>query len=128
METLTTYGIKVSVQTHYRPEYSNPDNDQFYFAYQITIENHSSRTVQLKRRKWVIHDSLATVKEVRGDGVVGKQPVLAPGESFEYESYCPLTSDVGKMGGIFFMEDTTEHEFIEVKIPEFLLCTNFRAN
>ncbi len=119
MEISTTNGITVSVEAQYLPEHSNPRGLKFIFGYHITIENRSSETVQLLRRKWYITDSFGNVREVAGDGVVGKQPVLEPGEAHSYVSFCNLFSEVGKMRGFYTMARQPDgHEF-EVEIPEF---------
>ena len=99
MEIFTTNGITVSVETQYMPFHSNPRRGKFIFGYHITIENGSLHTVQLLSRHWVICDSDGQVREVSGDGVVGLQPVLAPGESHAYDSYCDLGTEMGKMSG-----------------------------
>jgi ApaG protein len=126
--TEVTQGIKVTVQTTYESELSNPANRHFIFSYHITIENQNPFTVQLLRRYWLIKDSLSFPREVEGEGVVGKQPVLDPMDVHEYESACNLTSDFGSMSGnyLFVREDTGDH--FRVTIPEFTLTTNDRLN
>ena len=98
-----TEGIRVRVQSLYLPDQSSPRDDRYVFAYTITISNESARTAQLRTRHWVITDSRGTVEEVRGDGVVGEQPRLAPGQSFQYTSGCVLTTPVGTMHGTYRM-------------------------
>ena len=128
METLTTKGIRISVETKYQEEYSKPLSNKFLYTYRITIENHSERTVQLLRRKWVITDSNGGVQVVEGEGVVGEQPILKPGDSHRYVSWCPLPVPIGKMTGSFYMVDQMTGEEIEVYIPEFKLIADFVDN
>ncbi|WP_337041213.1 Co2+/Mg2+ efflux protein ApaG [Emticicia sp. 17c] len=126
--TASTEGVKVSVLTEYQPEYSSPYQLHFVFSYRIRIENHSDNTVQLQRRKWIIFDSNATVREIEGEGVVGLTPILEPGESHEYISGCSLKSSIGKMVGSYVMERLVDGKKFKVKIPEFSLIAPFRLN
>lgn len=126
--TASTEGVKVSVLTEYQPEYSSPYQSHFVFSYRIRIENHSDNTVQLQRRKWLIFDSNATVREIEGEGVVGLTPVLEPGESHEYISGCSLKSSIGKMSGSYVMERLADGKKFRVMIPEFSLIAPFRLN
>ena len=98
-----TEGIRVQVRSHYLAEQSSPRDDRYVFAYTITISNESARTAQLRTRHWIITDARGTVEEVRGDGVVGKQPRLMPGQSFQYTSSCALATPVGTMHGSYRM-------------------------
>jgi ApaG protein len=99
----------VRVQSHYLPEQSSPRDDRFVFAYTITISNESTYTAQLRTRHWIITDGRGSVEEVQGDGVVGEQPRLSPGQSFEYTSGCVLTTPIGTMHGTyrFWKDDGT---------------------
>ncbi len=119
MLSCTTNGIKVSVETQYLPEHSNPRGQKFIFGYHITIENGSNTIVKLLRRHWFITDSNGTLREVEGEGVVGRQPVLQPGDSHEYLSFCNLFSEIGKMRGTYTMLRMDTNTFFEVEIPEF---------
>jgi ApaG protein len=101
--TATTRGIKVEVQSVFVPERSDPDNGQWFYAYRVRIANEGSVTTQLLSRHWVIIDGRGKVEEVRGPGVVGEQPLLRPGESFEYTSGCPLRTAHGSMHGTYQM-------------------------
>ena len=92
MSDATTRGVRVQVQSSYVPERSSPRDSQYFFAYRIRITNAGDETVQLVSRHWVITDGNGDVEHVQGPGVVGEQPVLAPGQSFEYTSFCPLTT------------------------------------
>lgn len=128
MVTQITDGVKISVDTIYQPEYSNPANEHFMFAYKINIENLSEYTVQLMRRKWHIFDSNGTKREVEGEGVVGQQPVIEPGESHEYVSGCNLKTDMGSMKGSYEMKRVADHDEFEVEIPEFYLIAPYKLN
>jgi ApaG protein len=128
MDTTTTQGVKVSVTTNYLPDYSSPAQQHFVFAYKINIENNSEFTVKLLRRHWFIHDSNGVVREVEGEGVVGQQPVLEPGESHEYVSGCNLKSGIGKMRGTYLMERLVDGRQFQVVIPEFVLIVPYKLN
>src|SRR6478609_10001110 len=104
MVTEITNGVKVSVATSYQKEYSSPVQNHYVFTYKILIENNSEYTVQLMRRHWYIYDANAMVRQVEGEGVVGQQPVLEPGETYEYVSGCNLKTEMGKMKGYYTME------------------------
>lgn len=123
-----TEGVKVSVETTYQPEYSNPANEHFMFAYKIQIENLSDYSVQLMRRHWNIFDSNGTKREVDGEGVVGLQPILEPGQHHEYVSGCNLKTDMGNMGGTYQMKRLVDNELFDVKIPQFALIAPFKLN
>ena len=128
MPTTTTQGVTVSVTTNYPPDYSSPTQEHFVFAYKITIRNNSELTVKLLRRHWHIHDANSPVREVEGEGVVGRQPVLEPGQSHHYMSGCNLKSGVGKMRGTYLMERVANGQEFSVEIPEFTLMVPFRLN
>jgi len=99
----TTQDVVVSVQASFIPERSQPAEGRWFFSYRIRIANHGHESVKLLNRHWIITDALGQVEEVRGPGVVGKQPLLAPGESFEYTSFCPLPTPFGTMEGSYEM-------------------------
>ena len=103
MSETTTRGVRVEVRTAYVPERSSPQESQYFFAYRIKISNVGEETVQLLSRHWVISDGAGNMEHVRGPGVVGEQPVLGPGESFEYTSFCPLPTPIGSMHGTYQM-------------------------
>jgi len=128
MEILTSNGITVSVITQYLPTHSNPRERKFIFGYQIRIENGTAQTVQLLHRYWHIWDADNTVKEVDGEGVVGVQPILAPGESYAYTSFCNLACEIGKMRGKYLMIQLDTKNTFEVQIPEFKMVAPFRLN
>lgn len=128
METLTTNGIKISVETFYQQSSSLPREGKFIFAYRVSIENKSSKTVQLLRRHWIIMDSNGSGREVEGEGVIGKQPTLQPGETHQYASWCNLNSDIGKMYGTFLMLNKNTNKEFRVTIPEFKLTPPYKLN
>ena len=116
----TTAAIKVIVEPFYLEEQSEPEANHFVWAYHVRIENNGKKTVQLMTRHWRITDSLGNTQEVQGDGVVGEQPVLTPGESFEYTSGTPLGTPSGIMVGTYQMETESGDRF-DVDIPAFSL-------
>lgn len=128
MVTAITEGIKVTVETEFQPEYSSPRQFHFVFTYKITIENKSENTIQLKRRHWFIHDAGNLTREVEGEGVVGRQPVLESGQMHQYVSGCNLKSGIGKMAGSYIMERVVDGRVFNVTIPEFLMIVPFRLN
>jgi ApaG protein len=107
-----TDGIRVKVRAQYSPVHSNPSSSHWFFLYRIRISNEGDAAVQLTDRHWIILDGSGQTEEVRGEGVVGKQPRLGPGESFEYTSGCPLTTPFGSMTGTYRMqrEDGTDFQ------------------
>jgi ApaG protein len=120
MYSQTTRSITVTVKPFYLEDQSSPDDSHYVWAYHVRIENGSGETVQLRNRYWRITDSLGRIQEVRGAGVVGEQPVLKPGDSFEYTSGTPLPTPSGFMVGIYQMETGTGERF-EVAVPAFSL-------
>lgn len=120
MYQANTRGIMVKVMPVYVDERSAPDESRFFWAYRVVIENQGDMTVQLLSRYWHIVDATGHVEEVRGPGVVGEQPVLGPGDSFEYTSGCPLDTASGFMRGTYTMTDENGNQF-EVDIPAFPL-------
>ncbi len=117
----TTDGIRVQVTSMFIPERSSPRESYFFFAYHITISNVGDQTAQLVSRHWIITDAEGEVEQVRGEGVVGYQPVLEPGEAFEYTSYCPLKTNVGTMHGTYRMVRSSGDTF-EARIAPFTLA------
>jgi len=128
MVTQITDDVKVSVDTVYQSEYSNPENDHYMFAYHITIENLGNYSVQLLRRHWTIFDSNGSHREIEGEGVVGLQPVISPGEFHEYVSGCNLKSEMGYMEGKYQMRREIDGSVFDVHIPKFNLIAPFRLN
>ena len=121
-----TREIRITVRPFYLEDQSSPEEMHFVWAYHVRIENQGPQTVQLRNRYWRITDSLGRVQEVRGAGVVGEQPVLRPGEAFEYTSGTPLTTPSGIMVGTYQMESESG-ELFEVKIPAFSLDSPHQA-
>ena len=119
MSTTTTEGVKITVKPAYWPERSSPEAGHFAFMYTVEIANTGTVPVQLTRRHWVITDANGRVEEVRGEGVVGKQPKLQPGESFEYTSWAMLRTPFGTMRGSYSMERSSGS--FEAQISEFAL-------
>ena len=120
MYRAVTRDIQVTVEPHYLADESSPDESRFVWAYSVDIVNLGLDTVRLRARHWRIVDALGRLEEVRGLGVVGEQPVLAPGERFEYTSGCPLRTSSGMMEGSYEME-TVDGERFDVTIPAFSL-------
>ena len=115
-----TRNIRVRVQAEYDPGRSRPQQSQWFFLYTVSITNEGRDTVQLISRHWVITDGMGKVEEVQGPGVVGKQPVLAPGQSFEYTSGSPLTTPFGAMHGTYQMVNQAGEKF-DIQIAPFTL-------
>jgi ApaG protein len=128
MNTLITNGIAISVETFYQQAQSDVRSHKYVYAYRVTIENKSGNTVQLLRRHWFICDSQGEKREVEGEGVIGLQPTLNPGESHQYVSWCPMSNDIGKMYGTFLMVTRPENKEFLVRIPEFKLIAPHRLN
>ncbi|SHJ42484.1 ApaG protein [Reichenbachiella agariperforans] len=128
MVSQKTKGIKVSVETEYQPKYSSPRQFHYVFTYKVIIKNESDNTIQLKRRHWHIKDASYTDREVEGEGVVGQQPTIEPGQEHIYVSGCNLRSGVGKMYGTYLMERIIDGKMLEVLIPEFTMIVPERNN
>ncbi|HRJ50641.1 MAG: Co2+/Mg2+ efflux protein ApaG [Phycisphaeraceae bacterium] len=115
-----TEGVRVCVEPSYLPDHSDPDDRRFVFGYRVTITNEGPSWVKLMSRRWVIVDASGRRDEVTGDGVVGQQPELDPGQSFSYVSHCPLTKPWGTMEGAYQML-CQDGRLMEVKIDRFFL-------
>jgi ApaG protein len=122
-----TRGVRVRVQAEYSADQSAPAKNQWFFLYTVTISNESDQTVQLLTRHWRITDGTGHIEEVRGPGVVGKQPTLKPGESFEYTSGCPLSTPFGIMEGTYQMV-TQNGERFDAKIAPFTLSEKYTVH
>ncbi len=127
MPEATTQGIHITVTPEYVPNRSNPATRQFFFAYNVTIENEGTAPAKLVSRHWIITDGTGTEEHVRGPGVVGEQPRLEPGEGFRYTSFCPLSTPVGSMEGTYQMvrDDGTEFDAV---VPQFTLAMPHALN
>ena len=123
----TTRGIRIEVKSTYLSERSSPRDSQYLFAYQVRISNVGTETAQLVSREWIITSAEGDVERVKGPGVVGEQPVLAPGGSFEYTSYCPLKTAVGAMQGSYQMV-TGDGEKFDAQIAPFTLAVPHALN
>lgn len=128
MNSTTTHGITVSVHTHFLSERSNAMEGRFIFGYLIEIENGSPHTVQLLRRHWLIFDSNGTIREVEGEGVVGEQPVIPPGGRHEYNSFCDLKTEMGKMVGAYLMLRVEDNHLFKIAVPEFFMVADHKLN
>ena len=128
MVSEVTYDIKVSVESFYQQEYSKPLNSEYFFAYRVTVYNGSHHAVKLLRRHWFINDSNSVSREVEGEGVIGKQPLLQPGESYQYVSGCNLKTEIGKMHGTFLMERLDDRRQFYINIPVFRMMAPQKMN
>ncbi|MBC7382955.1 MAG: Co2+/Mg2+ efflux protein ApaG [Bacteroidia bacterium] len=128
MQIAITKDVKIVVETAYQNSKANNNNSEHMFAYRITIFNQGEYTIKLLRRHWYIVDSISGKSEVEGEGVVGMQPILEPGETHQYVSGCALQSELGKMYGTYLMERQIDGQLFEVKIPEFILVVPFKNN
>lgn len=128
MQVAITRDVKIVVETAYQSSKANNMDSEHMFAYRITILNQGEYTIKLLRRHWYIIDSLSGKSEVEGEGVVGMQPVLEPGETHQYVSGCALQSELGKMFGTYTMERQIDGHRFDVKIPEFILAVPFKYN
>jgi ApaG protein len=121
MSDTLTRGIRIQVKSTYLSDRSSPKDSQYLFAYHVRISNEGSETAQLVSREWIITSAEGEVERVKGPGVIGEQPVLQPGSSFEYTSYCPLKTSVGSMHGSYQMV-TSGGEKFDAQIAPFTLA------
>ena len=119
-----TRGIRVEVESFYDPEQSSPQESYYFFAYRVRITNLGSEPAQLVSREWIITDAEGQVERVKGPGVIGQQPTLAPGAAFEYSSFCPLPTNVGAMQGSYQMRTPDGQQFDAVIAPFTLAVPN----
>jgi ApaG protein len=117
MSDTTTQGIRVQVESLYDEDRSAPQENYYFFAYRVRISNVGAETAQLLSREWIITDATGYQQQVQGPGVVGEQPVLAPGEAFEYTSFCPISTPVGSMHGTYRMVRENGEAFDAVIAP-----------
>jgi ApaG protein len=125
---ISTHNIEISVEVKYWPQHSMPKENHYFFVYFITIQNKSDFSVQLLRRHWDIFDSIGDTRVVDGDGVVGETPVLEPGQKFEYNSGCNLTSEMGYMKGYYILTKLMDGKEFNVDIPKFDLIVPAKLN
>ncbi|MEZ5710883.1 MAG: Co2+/Mg2+ efflux protein ApaG [Blastomonas sp.] len=123
----TTHDVTVRVAVSFLPDRSQAESLRWFWAYHIRIENHSSHTMQLLTRHWVITDGRGGVQHVEGEGVVGEQPILHPGDSHDYVSGCPLNTPNGRMEGVYRML-CDDDRILEIDIPRFPLVATAVAN
>jgi ApaG protein len=128
MVTEITEGVKVSVEAEYQSEYSSPSQYHYVFTYRVTIENKSDRTIQVMRRNWLIQDASFPNREVKGDGVVGQQPIIEPGNMHHYVSGCNLKSGIGSMSGTYQVERLIDGTVLNISIPKFQMIAPFKLN
>ena len=127
MSDTTTRGVRIQVKSAYLPDRSAPEESRYLFAYRVRISNVGPETVQLISREWIITDQDGDVETVRGPGVVGEQPVLDPGQSFEYTSFCPLPTPIGSMHGAYQMVSASGDSF-DAEIAPFSLAVPTALN
>jgi ApaG protein len=128
MVSTSTENIEVSVEVKYWSKHSSPKESHYFFVYFITIENKSEYSVQVTKRHWDIFDSVGEKRVVNGEGVVGEMPIIGPGEKFEYNSGCNLTSELGYMKGYYTLIKMVDKKEFQVKIPKFDLVVPARLN
>jgi len=128
MITAVTYGVKISVESIYRKDLSNAENGIFFFNYRVEIENTNSFEIQLLNRHWYIFDSLNPAREVKGDGVVGEQPTLVPGQKHVYVSGCDIHSEIGYMKGVYSFLKIDSNEIFRVPVPQFQMISTPKLN
>lgn len=128
MVTSVTSGIRVSVETHFEGRFFSKHGSLYVFSYEVTIENVGTETVQLLGRHWYIYDTGEGPSEVEGTGVVGKQPILSPGETHTYRSGCHLRSSIGAMHGAYKMIRLSDSTSFDVQIPNFQFFATPRLN
>jgi ApaG protein len=123
-----TQGILIQAEPEFNEVYSSAERDNYVFTYHIAIHNNTNFACQLLSRKWIIFDSIGVQSEVHGEGVIGVQPIIKPGEVYRYDSYCPIKSDIGYMKGQYQMKRISDNSLFEVQIPLFELITPCRLN
>lgn len=128
MNVSITEGIEIRVNTFFRPDLSQIENNSFFFNYEVVIENHNTFPVQLLHRNWYIFDSMYDANLVSGEGVIGEKPTLKPQESYTYMSGCELHSEVGYMKGFYTFRNLLTGQTLQVVIPQFQLIYPPRLN
>ena len=119
MYRATTNNIIIEVLPKYEDLHSNPSKSHFVFSYRILIINQGDNAVKLLKRHWIIKSADGILRDVEGDGVVGQQPVLKPGDSFQYNSWAPITCEIGEMFGSFLMKNLEDDSEFQVQVPKF---------
>lgn len=128
MPAFLTDSISVNVEPRYEAKHSSPVNHEYLFSYSIKITNEGDTAVQLLSRHWFIFDSNGQYSEVKGEGVVGEQPIILPNQTHSYQSFCTLKTDIGLMWGTYLMKVVDTGKLFEVAIPEFQMITPMRLN
>lgn len=128
MQTTTTNGIRISVRVFYNKEHSDPVQKKFVHVYEVLIENLTDYPVQLMARHWRIFDAYGVKREIIGEGVIGKQPIIRPGAYHSYSSWCPVATEIGRMDGRYQMIDLKNDEKFYVNIPSFDLVFPYLLN
>ena len=120
--------IKIHVESFFLENKSNIEKSLYFFMYKVTISNHTDKTIQLLRRHWDICDANGNLQITEGEGVIGEQPIMKPSTSFQYNSFCPLKTEFGKMSGFYIFEEEGTDNLFKGIIPEFLLVVPTRIN
>ena len=128
MTSQISEGVEITVESYYEAGYSNMVNNEYMFAYRITIENKNTFPIKLLSRHWYIFDSNGTRREVEGDGVVGEQPIINPDKSYQYISGCNLKSEMGTMHGTYAFENLHNKKTFTTIIPQFEMLVPFKLN
>ena len=128
MTSQISEGVEITVESYYEAGYSNMVNNEYMFAYRITIENKNAFPIKLISRHWYIFDSNGTRREVEGDGVVGEQPIINPDKSYQYISGCNLKSEIGTMHGTYSFENLHNKKTFTTIIPQFEMLVPFKLN
>ena len=123
-----TQGVEISVKTTYEPSHSSPRENYYFFSYTIVIENKNDFSIQLLSRHWDIFDSNGDYRQVKGEGVVGEQPVIEPNKTYSYTSGCNLKTEIGKMSGTYTMLRLFDDKTFEANIPEFTMLLEAKLN
>jgi len=128
MKSAVTAGIEIKVSSRYEAIFSNEDNNEFLFSYAVEITNTNDFEVKLLKRHWHITDGLGNIRQVDGEGVIGKQPVIKSFQSFKYESACDFPTHIGKMRGFYLFENLENGFIFKVFIPEFTMISDQKLN
>lgn len=128
MNTAINSGVKISVSTQFRPDLSRVYQSIYFFTYKVEIENRNSFPVQLLSRYWRIFDSLNEIRIVQGEGVIGQQPILEPGEVYTYSSGCDFISEIGSMSGYYMFKRLDNNTLLQADVPKFDMIYLGRAN
>ncbi|MBL4706912.1 MAG: Co2+/Mg2+ efflux protein ApaG [Flavobacteriales bacterium] len=128
MPAFLTDKVSVKVKPSYEAAHSSPAKHEYYFSYSIQISNEGNSAIQLLSRHWFIFDSNGQYSEIKGEGVLGEQPIIHPNQTHAYQSFCHLKSDIGMMWGTYLMKIVDTGKLFEVSIPEFQMITPMRLN